>query len=395
MTMRRLTTILIVMVSVVPGVFAQVDRLETYQANFSSSNLETKLEILRAADEEDAAEFGPLYGQALSYVVSNAEELYSEPLLREIALKAVRRIDDGEYTPAVNDLWRLFRLYDETTVRIQVLNVIGAIAVENPDEIAYISEWVATQNKLQQADTRVDFQVLAAALTALGNLASPVSFQPVLDAILVQFPDFVTAEARRALDALEGSPLGMASETIRGKDVLDKTSAFSFFMTDDYLSDADRLELARFTLVDALGARPTEIREQEALRQLRFAAVGVIREGGYAEATNAIIRHFNETVLEFDRGRITKNRVLEAIAALGAMGNDEAAARLTDYLELLNIYTERDRSYDTQILLATIRNLEILDSPLAYNALFKTTLLENYPDRVRDAARKASREVSR
>lgn len=394
MTMRRLTTILIVMVLVIPGVFAQVDRLETYQANFSSSNLETKLEILRAADAEDAVEFGPLYGQALSYVVSNAEDLYSEPTLREIALKAVNRINDGGYTPAVNDLWRLFQLYDETTARIQVLNVIGAIASENPNEISYLSEWVATQGKLQQAGTRVDFQVLTAALTALGNLASPVSFQPVLDIILFQFPDFVTAEAQEALDALEGTPLDMAAETIRGKDVLDKGPAFTFFMTDDYLSDPDQLELARITLVDALGARPTDLQEQEELRQLRFSAVAVIREGQYAEATNAIIRHFNETVLEFDRGRVPKNRVLEAIAALGAMGNAEAAARLTDYLELLNTYTERDRPYDTQILLATIRNLEILDSPQAYNALFMTTILENYPDRVRDAARQASREVS-
>lgn len=392
--MRRLTTVCILVVLVIPGVFAQVDRLETYQANFASSNLQTKLEILRAADAEDPVSFGPLYGQALSFVVSNAEDLYSEPLLREIALKTVNRINAGGYTPAVNDLWRLFQLYDETTARIRVLTVLGAIASENPNEIAYLSEWVATQNKLQQAGSRVDLQVLTAAVQALGELGSAVSFAPILDVILFQFPDFVTSEAHIALDKLEGDHLQLASDVIREKDVVNKGTAFQFFMDDEYLAEDQKLELARVTLNDALGSRPMDLQEQEALRQLRFTAIAVIREGAYSEATASVIRHFNETVLEFDRGRITKNRVLEAIATLGAMGNQDAALRLTDYLELLNTYTERDRPYDTQILLATIGNLETLDSPSSYNALFMTTIMENYPSRVRDAAREASITVS-
>ena len=95
-----------------------------------------------------------------------------------------------------------------------------------------------------------------------------------------------------------------------------------------------------------------------------------------------------------DRERITKNRLLEAIATLGSMGTAEAAERLTDYLELLNTYTEIDRPYDTQIMLATISNLQRLDAPSSYNALFSTTLLENYPRRVRDAAREAMLSVA-
>lgn len=379
---------------VLVSVGAQTDRLETYQANFSSSNLETKLEILRAADNEDATSFGPLYGQALSFVVSNAEDLYTEPLLREIALKAINRIAAGGYTNAVNDLWRLFQLYDETTARIQVLSVIGELAGERPNEIGYLADWVATQNNLIQAGADVDLQVLTTAVEALGNLGSSVAFQPILDVVLLQYPDFVTSVARESIDSLDGVPLELASETIRTKEVLDKGPAFAFFMRDDYLSDPDKLELARITLNNALTGRPTTLDEQEASRQLRFAAATVIREGEYAEATNEVIRHFNETVLEYDRGRVTKNRVLEAIATLGAMGNADAATRLTDYLELLNTYTERDRPYDTQIVLATIRNLEILDSPASYNALFMTQILENYPARIRDAAREAGNAVS-
>jgi hypothetical protein len=375
--MRRVQFVLFLVIAVVATVGAQVDRLETYQNNFAVSNLQTKLEIVRAADNEDAAAFGPFYAETLRFVVSNAEDLDTERALREIALKTIDRIEEGRYSPAVGDLWRLFTLYRDTTTRIRILEVIGEIGSERPEETGYLAEWVATQNNLRSGGGDVDLQVLTTAVGALGQLQATVAFEPVLDVILTQYPDFVTAQARESLDEIDGVPLELATEVIRGKDVSDKGPAFLFFMEDEYLPDADKLELARFTLNEALRAQPATVRDRETLRQLRFTAANRIREGAYASATNSVIRHFNETVLEFDRGQIPKNRVLEAIATLGAMGNAEAAVRLTDYLELLNTYTERDRPYDMQILLATIRNLEILDDPGSYNALFMTTTAQS------------------
>jgi len=392
--MRRLTRIALFLVIPAIGVFAQVDPLETFQANFSSSNLQTKLEILRAADNQDAASFGPLYGQALSYVVSNAEQLVEEPLLRQIALLAINRIDQGQYLPAVNDLWRLFRLYDETTARIQVIGVLGRLAGDNAQVIDYINEWVGAQNNLTRAGTRVDLQVLTATVESVGVLGSESSFPVILDTILLQYPDFVNDVAENAISQLDGVPLELASAAIRDRDVVEKRAAFEFFTAGDYLSETDKADFARVALADALSLVPRENEEVEEVRLIRFGAAQFLREAAYSPATSVLIRHFNETVLEWDRGRIPKTRVLEAIAALGAMGNAEAASRLTDYLELLNTYSEMDRPYDTQIVLATIGNLELLDSPSSYNALFYATLLENYPDRIKDAARQAMAAVS-
>jgi hypothetical protein len=392
--MKRLLPFALLLVVPFVGVFAQTNPLETFQANFSSSNLQTKLEVLRASESQDAVEFGPLYGQALSFVVSNAEDLVDTPLLREIALFAVNRIDEGSYERAVGDLWRLFASYDETTARIQVANVLGRLAADNQQTIVNMNEWVMTRNNLARAGTDVDLQVFAAMIEALGVIGSGSSFPAVLDAILVQYPDFVNDEALAALDALDGEPLEMATADLRSRDIVDKRPAFSFFITSDYLSEADRAEFARVALADALASLPTDLSEQEEQRAIRFAAAQYLRDAEYGAATAELIRHFNETVLEWDRGRIPKTRVLEAIAALGATGEEDAARRLTDYLELLNTYSELDRPFDVQVVLATIGNLETLDFPLSYNTLFFTTLLQNYPDRVKDAARQAMEAVS-
>lgn len=392
--MRRLTRIVLLLIVPVVGTYAQVDPLETFQANFSSSNLQTKLEILRAADSQDPTAFGPLYGQALSFVVSNAGELAGEPLLREIALLSINRIDTGAYAPAVNDLWRLFRLYDETTARIQIIGVLGRLARDNTQVIDYINEWVRTQNNLTKAGTRVDLQVLTATIDAVGVLGSGSSFPAIVDTILLQYPDFVNDVALETLSALDGAPLDLAVATIRERDIAEKREALEFFTTSDFLSDDDKAEFARQALADALSTVVRGLEEQEEARVIRFSAAQFLREAGYSEAAGELIRHFNETVLEWDRARIPKTRVLEAIAALGATGSADAARRLTDYLELLNTYSEMDRPYDTQIVLATIANLELLDSPSSYNALFYATLLQNYPDRIKNAARQAMAAVS-
>ncbi len=393
--MRTRTTVVLFLVFGLASIYAQSNStLETYQANFASADIQTKLEILRSADSQDPSVFGPLYGQALSYVVSNAEDLLAQPMLREIGLMSVNRINQGGYQGATDNLWRLFDLYEESSARIQILSVLAAVG--NDDEIRdLITRWVAEQNTLFRSGQRADLQVTTSAVIALRSFGGSASFSTVLDTILFQFPDFVTAEAQKTLDAVEGSRFELSVAAIRARDVLDKRPAFDYFVESGYLNEADLGAFGAEALADALRASPRGSNERELLRQLRYAAATVVRENLYSEATAVMIRHFNQTVLEFERGIAPKNRVLEAIAGLGAMGNAEAAARLTDYLELLNTYTEVDRPYDSQVVLATIANLRFLGAPESYNALFYTTLLDNYPDTVKDAAREAMEAVSR
>ncbi len=382
-----------VLLAVAP-VFGQTDRLETFRANFGSANMETKLEILRSADSEDATRYGPLYGQALHYVISNADDLGRSTTLREITLKTITRIDEGRYRPALSNLWRLFQIYADTTTRIQVLGVIGRIAEGDAAEVDYLIDWVSRQNALNQSPGQVDYQVLAAAVRALGELGTEEAFHPIVNIILAQFPQYVTTEARLALEKIEGNRLELASDVLNRKSVSEKDAAFSFFLDGDFLAEEEKGPLAHRALNIAMSTHPQGVQEQSAVRQFRYHAAAEVRERSYSDATSAIIRHFNITVAEFDRGEAAMARLLEAIAALGAMGNEQAAQRLTDYLDSLNTYTEQDRPYDTQVVLATIQNLRSLSYPGSYNALFLTTTLENYPDRVRDAAREASTTVS-
>ncbi|WP_146049335.1 hypothetical protein [Alkalispirochaeta sphaeroplastigenens] len=373
---------------------AQTGRLEVFQRNFAAANVQTKIEVLRGAEREDAQAFGPLYEQALRYVLSNSRELYSSPLLRDIARTSIDRLDAGQYRPALGDLWRLFQVFDETSTRIRVLEVISGMGADDERVLEGLVDWVRRQHIVSQGGGRPDLQVLAGAVRALGDLQAAQGFGVLVDTVLLQYPDFVTTPARQALGKIDGAVADLALAAVRNRPLAERRPAFSFLLESGLLSEEERLELARTVLSDAEAAGTGDIHAQEEYRQIRFAAAAVLRAGEYSQATPEVIRHFNQTVLEFERGRISSGPLLEAIATLGAMGNDEAARRLTTYLELVNTYTETDRPYDTQIVLAVIGNLEALGNPLAFDAMFYTTLLENYPSRIRQRAREALRSVA-
>lgn len=374
-------------------VFAQSQRLEMLQSSFETVDRETKLEVLRTADGDDAATFGPLYAQALNYVIDNAENLSSEQVLREIASISVRRIAEGQYTSAADQVWRLFGLYEETSARIQIAEVLAGLVDPESATVDAMNEWVLRQNNLSRGGTRIDLQVLTAMTETLGSLGSPSSFTALLDVILAEYPEFVTVVAQSSLGNLDGDPVPMATEAVRSRDVDERLTPFAFFMEGDFMEAEEKAELAQIALSDALLLRPQSRELQQEVRNIRFLATDVLRRVGYEAATGVLIRHFNETVLEYDRDRVVLSRVLDAISALGATGSETAAQRLTEYLELLNTYTEISRPSNTQLMLSVISNLERLDFPLSYDALFSVTLLDSYPSRVQDAAREAMNSV--
>ncbi len=70
------------------------------------------------------------------------------------------------------------------------------------------------------------------------------------------------------------------------------------------------------------------------------------------------------------------------------MSTHEAAVRLTQYLVLLNSYTEKGRGYDEQVVLTLLDNLGILADKVAFDDLMYTQYL-NYSAGVKKAARAA------
>lgn len=399
--MKRLLVVLLILIAFTafaqdgedqPG--TQSSLAERYIDNFRNANLQTKVAILEASEDEPLEEMTPLYAEALAFLVSNANDIAQNTTLQDMSSFVVDKVTEAEYAPAAEPLWQLFLSQREPLARVSILEALGATSEGNEQVVVNLNQWISDRNRLKAGGEDVDLQVFYQAVVTAGELASPSSFSVLLEARLQRYSEDISNAAEEAMESLEGDTLELAIDALQERDPEDKGGAFEYYLESDLFSEEERPLLAQAALNQALEASVSEPTVTADLRQLRYEAANVIREAERGEATRVMIRHFNQTVLEYDRGVTTKARVLEAVAGLGSMDSDEAAVRLTDYLELLNTYTELDRAYDTQIVLAVIRNLQRLGRPGSYNALFYCTLLD-YPSRVKEAAREAMRAVSR
>lgn len=401
--MKRLLVVLLVLLCLAATGFAQDGEdqpdtrsslVERYITNFRNANLQTKMAILDSSEEEDLQEMAPLYAEALSYLVSNANDIRRNTTLQDMTDFVVQQLTEAEYAPAAEPLWQLFLNRQEPLARVSILQAISVTGQGNEQVVVNLNQWISDRNRLKAGGEDVDLQVFHQAVVTAGELGSPSSFPVLLEARLQQYSERISTSAVESMQSLEGDQVQLGIGALAGRDPENKFEAFQFFMERDLFDEQQEPVIAQAALNQALQASVREPTVTAELRQLRYEAALVISSAEYGEATRTMIRHFNQTVLEYDRGVTTRQRVLEAVAGLGSMDSDEAAVRLTDYLELLNTYTELDRPFDTEIVLAVIRNLQRLGRPGSYNALFYCTLLD-YPSRVKEAAREAMRAVSR
>lgn len=389
MNTRRIIALLLIMLLSSLAVAQETNRrLEAFQENFREGSQPIKLQILQQAGELPPAEMGPLYGQALEYVVSNSPSLRNDAILQEIAGLTVDGIVASMHTDSLENLWLLFEEYQDIQARQRILAALADVGQGDEQTVFFVNGWVQAQNNIKRAGTVPDIQVMLAAVEAINELGDPTSFPVLVDTVLVQYSALISETAREGLFTLASDPVAQANQMIADRNAQDKQQVIDFFLAADELSGEQRAEIALGTLQDALSITTRSVVIVRELRQVRYRAVDYLREEEYPPASRALIDHFNDVFLAFDRGQVRKVYVLDAIAALGTVGTEEAAGRLSELLELLNTYTENDRPYDTEITMATILNLEQLGHPVAYDSLFYASLLD-YPAAVKDAAREA------
>ncbi|MFW5801921.1 MAG: hypothetical protein ACOCVC_07790, partial [Spirochaeta sp.] len=160
---------------------------------------------------------------------------------------------------------------------------------------------------------------------------------------------------------------------------------------EDFTID-EQAEIAAEVLDFAVNRQISTSADRALNRRLRNEAAALIRDAAYEPASLQVLEHFNIAAVDYENRRISQAEMLDAIEALGSVGTQEAAIRLTRYMEYLNTQTQNDRPVSTQVVLTVINNLRDLGYADAYSTLFYATMLE-YPSRVQDALQEAVDEV--
>ena len=368
--------------------------VDSFIRNFARASLQTKIQIIQDAGESDLEGMGLLYEKALDFVLANSHLLMTDPLTQQLAVLATKYIGDIGYGEAKYRLWELFETDRETTIRVEIMITLGEIAKGDAEIVERMNTWLDSANNRLQSGTAVDKQVVAACVISLGKLADQSSFPVLFTARIIGYSDAITASAEESLYQTEGDLKELFTQVIRKNPIPEKLVALGMALESLELTDEEKGEIAEVALDVGIQTTTPDFDKAGMLRELRHQAVLALTQRMWSKATQLVIKDFNITVLEYDRGVISKSYFISSIDALGAMKTHEAAERLNLYLGLLNSYVEGGQKVDEQIALAVVNNLGQLGDQIASDYLLFVGYI-GYSDAVKKAAREAFKNLKR
>jgi len=394
--MRRIFTVLLLLFIIAALLPAQEqnDILRSFQKNFVRGNLNTKIQVLQDAATRTDAEMGPLYHQALDFIIDNARIFDNDLVARELGILAVRLIGISNYAEALPSLWEYFTVDDTRSVRVEALNAIGELAPGDTRLVNNLNRWLSGQNDRLRAGEDVDLSVIEEAVVALGKIGDDSSFPVLFSVSILGGSDEIDEKAIDALYSIEGDFQEMILRVLEENPLNEKLEALRIGLSNEDLTDEEKGEIAQSALSKGLYSTATDPEERETLRQIRYESIRMLTKLSWSSATNDVIEHFDQALQEKILGIGRTSHVIDAIRSLGAMNTHEAAVRLSLYLDLLNSDVERGKNIEDEIVLAVIQNLGNLGDKVAFDYLLYARLLD-YSDSIKKAAQESLNQLNR
>lgn len=370
-------------------------RLNAYLEAFETVDLTGKLQVLDAAANDPIQEVFPLYQRATRFLVDNGQQIPTNTQLQQMIRSVVPKVLEGQ-DPGLNALlWQLFLAHDDVQQRLVILATLGPLSAEDAQMRINLTTFLQNQLRLRQAGTPMNVQLALGLVEALGNILQTEVQMVLVDTVIARIDANVTRRAFEIISEIgQGTTAQPFFEAFRVAQGMDKGSIYNDYIQADFVSTDDKVQFSVLVLNNILS---TNIRDASLTRMfidIRTRAVEIISDNNQPDYAPVLVRHFNDAIVGFDRGTIERSIVIDAIAALGSTNSPLAARRLTEFLTLINSYTQQDRPYDRQITLNVIENLGILANVESFNSLFMVTIL-SYPNPIKDAARTAIAAISR
>ncbi|MDR1099899.1 MAG: hypothetical protein LBL28_05395 [Treponema sp.] len=373
-----------------PFLSAQETILDSYERNFIRASLSTKAGILRdAATDDRSPEFiGQLYEFALIFSLGNAEILRDDPDMISLTVLACRGAGTAGYTASVDSLWKIFMAYRDSLTRVEALGALAHLGKGNILVVENLNQFLANQNNLYRSGMAPDYPTLSACISALAALGNSASFPVLFSAMIAGYPANIGQEAAQALALIQGDYKQYLSDVIRKNPPAEKMAAFRAGMGADRFGSAEKGQLAETALEVGLALSPAGREEDSAVSSLRYSAVSALTGLQWTEASPLVIKHFYRVQADYQNGAVSRERLLEAISCLGAMGSSDAAQALALQLGFLNSQTERSGEFDDAITLAVVNALGAIGDKSAFDYLLYISYL-SYPEHIQAAAREA------
>jgi hypothetical protein len=281
-------------------------------------------------------------------------------------------------------LWKMFLSSSDTEEMVEILISLGTLGKGNRQIIDNLNNHLKGMNLMFRSGSIVNYTVVSACISAIMELGDSSSYPALFSVLYAGYPEVITSEAHGALEMIPGNLNQFLINVILNNPSDEKFAAFRVGVNSERLLISEKGQLAERALEQALSANE----EDMDLTVMRYSAINILTRLRWTRANALAIRHYYRVQSDFLQGNASKERFVEAIACLGAVGNSDAALVLGLQLGLINARTESTGSFDPDITMAIVQAL----GAIGYNAAFDHLLTVgnlSYPEEIQVAAKEA------
>ncbi|MCL2442762.1 MAG: hypothetical protein FWD13_04770 [Treponema sp.] len=296
----------------------------------------------------------------------------------------VVRIDIGPINNP-DTLWGIFLQNPDTETAVDILIKLGNIGRRNRTVIDNLNNYLMGINLLFKSGSSVNYTVVSACISAIMELGDNSSFPALFSVIYAGYPEVIASEAHGALEVIPGNLHQFLLNVIRNNPPDEKFAAFRTGLNTRKLTVSQQGQLAEVALEQGLAVTDEDNID---LTAMRYAAVLSLTSLRWTRANALAIRHYYRVQSDYLQNAVSKERFIQAITCLGAVGNSDAALVLGLQLGLINARTESTGAFDPDITMALVQALGLIGYNAAFDHLLYVSNL-SYPEDIQAAAREA------
>ena len=287
-----------------------------------------------------------------------------------------------------DDLWRYFLANPDTEAAVDIIITLGIVGKGNRVIIDNLNNYLTARNYLYRSGSHVNYSIISACILAIMELGDSSSYQALFSAYCSGYPELITSEAFGAMDLIPGNLHQFLLNVLWNNPPDEKLAAFRAGAISARLNISERGQLAELALEQSLAAAEDNL----SLNVMRYSAVITLTQLRWTRANSLAIRHYYRVQNDFHYNASLKERYLEAVNCLGAVGNSQSALVLGLQLGLINARMESTGHYDSEITLAIVRALGNIGDSAAFDQLLSINNLL-YSDQIQAAAREAIENI--
>ncbi|MFZ5369052.1 MAG: hypothetical protein ACOZCE_12565 [Spirochaetota bacterium] len=387
--MKRFFSFLLIGLSAF-GAFAS-EAMDVYTFLYEqAASPQERLAVLKSLSDQNIDGAGQLYAQALTQLLQEFPSLKTTAE-RDAADQSARLLaqllGNSKYTSAAGDLWRVVENFSNPLVKADALIAMGKL--RNVDYAELIEKLLYDLNLKPATDPEAGEKIAYGAILALEKYQQPSGYLPVFFAATGWYNKRIREQAERSLPYIMDNPEVPLTSLIRSSAYTYDIKFLALQRMEASKAPADAIaRVAVIALAEGWRASTMDVKQRVQLGNSRKLAIDMIRR--YKTEDTTVLPLLERSYKE----GIDTEEKLNAVAALSAIGTDDAARLLSNFLLALNAKRKANNitQEDEQLVRAVIPALGATGKSVARPAL-QAVEYQDWTNYVKTLAQDALKQI--